>query len=345
MKILWFKRLIGRYVAEDVIDGKKVIVKANELITAEIAETIDKSSVSEVKIRSAFTCASEYGVCEKCYGINLADNKIVGIGAAVGIIAAQSIGEPGTQLTMRTFHSGGIATTDITQGLPRIEELFEARNPRSSGIVTPIQGTVKINENEDFIMLQVVPKEKDQEPFECKIENNAEIIVSDGDLVGVGSPLTAGPLNLQEMYLLKGPKATQEYILDEIQEVYGSQGVAIDDKHVEVIIRQMFNRVKIKKAGDSSLLPGETVTSYKLKDENKKVKELGGTPAEGTPVLLGITRVSRMAESWLDAASFEETSNVLTESAVSGRTDNLIGLKENVIIGRRIPVGEKAKIV
>jgi DNA-directed RNA polymerase subunit beta' len=340
----WNKRLIGRTSLNDVKDNNKIIVKKDEIITSEQASLIEKSDLPEVFIRAAENCKAEYGVCKKCYGVNLSNEKEIEIGAAVGIIAAQSIGEPGTQLTMRTFHSGGIATTDITQGLPRIEELFEVRNPRNPGLLSTVSGKVSIDEDDDHRVLTLIPTDKNQESVVHKLDANQELTVADGDLVAVGTQLTTGYLNLQEMYTIRGPKATQDYILEEVQKVYGSQGVAIDDKHVEIIIKQMFNRVKIKKSGDTTFLPGEILTKYRFVNENEKVKALKGVPAESVAVLLGITRVSRMSESWLDAASFEETSNVLTESAISGRIDKLIGLKENVIIGRKIPVGEKARI-
>lgn len=340
----WYKRLIGRVALSDVVDGKTTIVKKDQIITADDADLIEKSKVSEVKIRSAMTCKSKYGVCQKCYGINLADNKEVAVGTAVGIIAAQSIGEPGTQLTMRTFHSGGIAQTDITQGLPRIEELFEVRTPKGEGIVSHIDGKAEIIEEDKVNYLVITSKGKEKEVLKYRIDSLDELLVKDGELVTAGTPLTTGYLNLQELFKIVGATKTQQYIIDEVQKVYGSQGVAIDDKHIEVIVKQMFNRVKIKKSGDSPFLAGDIVTTYKLNEVNEEIKAKGGIEAQGESILLGISRVSRMSESWLDAASFEETSNVLTEGAVSGRVDHLIGLKENVIIGRRIPVGEDVKI-
>ena len=339
----WYLRLIGRYCAEDVKVGSKVIVKRNAIITKEIAEEINKSKIDTVKIRSALTCDAMYGVCSKCYGTDLSTNKDVLVGAAVGIIAAQSIGEPGTQLTMRTFHSGGIAAKNITQGLPRIEELFEARKPKAQAVMSSISGKVVIDQG-DVTKITIIPTKKDEEEESFVVEKSMEIIVSDGDLVVPGTKLTEGALNLQDMYEALGSMPVQLYALEEVQQVYGSQGVAINDKHVEVIIRQMFNRVRIKMQGDTTLLPGDIVSVFKLISENREVKAKDGTPAEGKPVLLGISKASRMSESWLDAASFEETSGVLTESAISGKIDYLIGLKENVIIGRRIPVGEAARI-
>jgi len=339
----WSKRLIGRYVAEDVVDGKKVIVKKGGIVTKDLAKVIDDSKVNEVKIRSGITCEANYGVCAKCYGLDLATNKDVEVGVAVGIIAAQSIGEPGTQLTMRTFHSGGIAAKNITQGLPRIEELFEVRKPKSQALMSSIAGKVSIDDG-DVVKVTIHPTDKKVEEEEFIIEKSQELIVKDGDLVAPGSKITEGAMNLHDMYSAVGPLKVQLYILEEVQQVYGSQGVSINDKHLEVIVRQMFSKVKIKKPGDTKLLPGDYVTIYKLIQENEDVKKLGGMPAEAKAELLGISKASRMSESWLDAASFEETSGVLTEGAISGKIDYLIGLKENVIIGRRIPVGEAARI-
>ena len=340
----WHERIIGRYLADDVKDGEKIVAKRNDLITKDIAEKILNSKVEEIKIRSATTCRTKYGVCVKCYGKDLALDKPVEIGASVGVVAAQSIGEPGTQLTLRTFHSGGIAQDNITQGLPRVEELFEARKPKSQAIVSPIAGKVIVSEEENVNNITIKPIDKKEEAVVMELEFSHEIIVQTGDLVVPGTRLTAGSLNLQEMYELGGAEKVRDYIIDEVQNVYGAQGVSIDDKHVEVIVRQMFNRVKVSKSGDTTLLSGEIVTQYKLDEENKAVSELGGKKGKATPVLLGISKVSRSSESWLDAASFEETSGVLTESAVSGSIDKLIGLKENVIIGRRIPVKDEAKL-
>jgi DNA-directed RNA polymerase subunit beta' len=245
---------------------------------------------------------------------------------------------------MKTFHSGGIAAQNITQGLPRIEELFEVRKPKTEGAIAMVTGIAAVSEEEDHIKVVIEPNDKDEETQIVKFDPTAEVLVKSGDLVAAGTRLTDGSLNLQDLYKTLGARETQLYIVDEVQSVYGSQGVSIDDKHVEVIVRQMFNRVKVKTAGSTNLLPGDIVTTYKFDKENLNVAELGGEKAEAKPVLLGISKVSRMSESWLDAASFEETASVLTDSAISGSIDELIGLKENVIIGRRIPVGEEARI-
>ncbi len=341
----WNDRVVGRYAAETIKDKKgNVIVKRNELITEDIAKKIGESDVEEVKIRSVLTCESEYGVCTKCYGLDLSYKKDVAIGAAVGIMAAQSIGEPGTQLTMRTFHSGGIAQSDITQGLPRIDELFEARKPKNQSIMTHIAGKVVINEEEDKLIVKIVPTKKEDLEEVYELDKTADLAVNDGDLVAPGDQITQGARNLQEMYETVGEEGTKEYILNEVQKTYASQGVEIDDKHVEAIIRQMFNRVKIIDTGDTKLLPGDIVTIYKLREENEKAVKKGGQEATYEKLLLGISKVSINSESWLDAASFEETSRVLTERSIAGSIDKLIGLKENVIIGRRIPVGEAARL-
>lgn len=340
----WHKRLVGRYAMEDVVVEGKTLTNAGEIITEAVAKTVNESKLDHVKIRSVLGCKTKYGVCARCYGTDLSTDSPVKVGSAVGIVAAQSIGEPGTQLTMKTFHSGGIAAQNITQGLPRIEELFEVRKPKSEGLLAMIAGKVTVEEEEDHIKLVIVSNDKDVEDLLLKLDPTVELLVKDGDLVSEGTKLTEGSLNLQDLYKTLGSRETQIYIVDEVQAVYGSQGVSIDDKHIEVIVRQMFNRVKVKTAGETNLLPGDIVTTYKLDKENLKVAELGGAKAEAKPVLLGISKVSRMSESWLDAASFEETASVLTDSAISGSIDELIGLKENVIIGRRIPVGEDARI-
>ncbi len=340
----WYKRLTGRYAMEDVVVNGETLTKKGEIISAEVAKAVNESTLDHVKIRSVLACKTKYGTCAKCYGTDLSTDQSVKVGSAVGIVAAQSIGEPGTQLTMKTFHSGGIAAQNITQGLPRIEELFEVRKPKSEGVIAMVTGKVIIDEEEDHIKLVIESDDKDIEDQIIKLDPTVELVVQSGDLVSEGTRLTEGSLNLQDIYKTRGARETQLYIVDEVQAVYGSQGVSIDDKHIEVIVRQMFNRVKVKTAGDTNLLPGDIVTTYKIEKENMHATELGGQKAEAKPVLLGISKVSRMSESWLDAASFEETASVLTDSAISGSVDELIGLKENVIIGRRIPVGEDARI-
>jgi len=337
--VSWTERLIGRTVAEDVKDGKKVIVKKGELVTEEIASMIEKSKVDHVHMRSVLTCKATPGVCAKCYGIDLTNKKPSKKGLAVGIIAAQSIGEPGTQLTMRTFHSGGIARADITSGLPRVEEVFEARNPKAESLMSEVHGKVHIETVDDKQVVVVTPIEKNAEAARYELSEIDELLVSEGDIVPVGGKLTMGYLNLAALYEKVGRLPAQKYIISEVQSVYGSQGVQIDDKHVEVIVRQMFNHVRVLESGDTTLLPGDVIRKAVADEENDKVKETKGMPAVYEPVLLGITKASKLSGSWLDAASFEQTSSVLTESAVSGKVDKLVGLKENVIIGRRIPVG------
>jgi DNA-directed RNA polymerase subunit beta' len=339
----WYERIVGRHALKTIKDGGTIIVKKNDLITSEMAEAINDSKLESVEIRSAVGCKARYGICSKCYGLDPSNNQIVKVGAAVGIIAAQSIGEPGTQLTMNVFHSGGIAGKNITQGLPRIEELFEVRRPKNQAVMSAIAGKIKLEEEAGQTVIVIEPNDKDLAPQKYKVDHADEVIVSEGDLVVAGSVLTNGALNLQDTYDVVGANAAQEYILQEVQNVYGSQGVSLDDKHVEVVVKQMFNRVKIKKSGDTALLPGDIISIYKLEEENRNLPK-GAEPAEGKFILLGISKASRMSESWLDAASFEETSSVLTESAISGSVDDLLGPKENVIIGRRVPVGEDARI-
>ena len=339
-----YNRLVGRAALEDIKDGRKIITKKGELITKEDAAKIDKSKINEVQIRSAMTCETSYGVCSKCYGIDMTNGKPVQIGVAVGIIAAQSIGEPGTQLTLNVFHSGGIAAENITQGLPRVEELFEIRTPKAQAKMSGISGKIKIKEEDDSVKIIVTPTQKGGIEQEYTADYSDEILVKDGDLAAPGTMLTSGSLSPAEFYEIAGSEPTQMYILEEVQRVYGSQGVSINDKHAEVIIKQMFNRVRVIDPGDTSLLSGSIVIKYKLAEENAHAEEQGKKGAKAKPVILGISKASRKSESWLDAASFEETSAVLTESAVAGSIDRLIGLKENVIIGRRIPVGKEVVI-
>jgi len=335
------ERLVGRTAAEDVKLGRKILVKAGELITTEAAQEIAASKLEAVTIRSPMTCESLYGVCARCYGLDLATQEMVKIGTPVGIIAAQSIGEPGTQLTLRTRHVGGIVTAkDVTQGLPRVEEIFEARTPKDLALMSPIAGRVKVTEKDDRRLIKIVGKEV----VEFEIEPTAELKVEDGDLVGPGTPLTVGFLDPAEVMERLGLAAAQKYLLSEVQNVYASQGVTLADKHVEVIIRQMFSKIKIESAGDTKLLPGEIVSRYIFEEENKKARALKKEPAKGRVVLLGITKAALETDSFLAAASFIETTRVLTEAAASGKVDRLLGLKENVIIGRLIPTGERARI-
>jgi len=407
-------RVKGRYVAEKIVDPKtkKVIINKDELINSEKVEQLSKLDLSEIKVRSVMTCESYHGVCQKCYGWDLAYNKPVKIGTAVGIIAAQSIGEPGTQLTMRTFHTGGVAGLDITQGLPRVEEVFECRPPKMKAFISEVDGKVKIEEPErksksamrfkivkiayEEVGQDIYPLEKSTEAKDdkknkfklliktgdnikkadvlfidedgekvlskrdgiAKVEKERIIVsvsgekfmiyqippefnlsVKDGDLVTKGDSLTDGSLDLKQLYRLKNKEATQRYIVDEIQEIYSSQGQKLNDRHIELIARQMFSRVLIKDSGDTDFLVGERVEQTVLNRVNEEIKKKGKKPAEGECLLLGITKVSLSTSSFLSAASFQETARVLINAAVEGRIDKLEGLKENVIIGRLIPAG------
>ena len=332
------ERLEGRYPLEDIIDPKtkKVIVDTNTMINGKIAKAIVEAGIEKVKVRSVLGCKTKHGVCSKCYGMGLATREKVNIGEAVGIIAAQSIGEPGTQLTMRTIHNGGVAGGDITQGLPRVEELFEARKPKGLATVTEIAGKVKINDTKKRKEVIVTTKGDSKTyvvPFGAKLK------VKDGDMVEAGDPLTEGSINPNDILAINGAEGVYEYLIAEVQKVYRSQGVDINDKHIEVIGRQMLKRVKIEDGGDSGMLPGTVIEINDLNELNKKLEEEGKKPAKGRRTLLGITKASLATESFLSAASFQETTRVLTEAAVKGKTDHLIGLKENVIIGKLIPAG------
>jgi len=336
-------RIWGRYLVEDLKDSKgKVIASKDEVITKDIAAKIQDSGVEEVEIRSPLTCKTNYGLCKKCYGIDLSTLKSVKIGEAVGVIAAQSIGEPGTQLTMKTFHAGGIAGKDITMGLPRVEEIFEARSPKSLSIMAEISGKVKITELETGeIEIKVTSLDKKAEIPEVKytVDPTSEIVVNDGQLVTPGEELTLGYLDLKELFALKGIRETQRYIIDQIQKVYSSQGVPLDDKHIEIVVSKMFNKVQIISGGDSDFLPGEITTKDNFEESNKRVVAEGGTPAQARVILLGISKSSLNTDSFLSAASFQETTRILSEAACSGQVDKLRGLKENVIVGKLIPVG------
>lgn len=343
------ERIYGRVLAENVVDpkgGKKVIVEKGQLIRDEILSLIDDSGVKKIKIRSALACEAKYGVCSLCYGLDLSTRSIAAMGSPVGIIAAQSIGEPGTQLTLRTRHTGGIATSkDVTQGLPRVEELFEARTPKFLGTISEVDGKVRTEEFESKKRIIVeAEKNSGQEDRTYDVDPTAEIKVKDGDLVAVGTQLTEGYLDLTNMMRTLGIAETSKYIISEIQKVYSSQGVSLNDKHIEVIVRQMFSKVRIESSGDGRFLPGELVSRFSFQEENEKILVKNGEPTIGEVILLGITKSSLETDSFLAAASFMETTRVLTEASISGRVDRLLGLKENVIIGRLIPVGESAKI-
>ena len=341
-------RLIGRYTVDDVVNPKtgEVIIPADTMISEEQAAEVTKAGIDKVLIRSIFTCRCKHGVCAKCYGKNMSNMLPVNVGEAVGIIAAQSIGEPGTQLTMRTFHTGGIASAgDITQGLPRIEELFEARRPKGQAIVCETGGIVTIEEREG--VRHVVVKGDDQTAKDANkdylIPFSAELKVKAGERVVPGTVLTGGSVYPQDILRTQGVKGVQDYILHEVQSVYRSQGVDINDKHVEIIVRQMLRKVKVENCGDTTMLPGELVDITRYEEENSKVMENGGRPATVKRTLLGITKASLATESFLSAASFQETARVLTEAAIKNKIDPLMGLKENVIIGKLIPAGTGVK--
>lgn len=333
-------RLIGRFVVGDVVNPAtgEVIVKADTMISEDQAKAIVKAGIEEVEIRSVFTCKSKHGVCAKCYGKNMANGLPVNKGEAVGIIAAQSIGEPGTQLTMRTFHTGGIASTgDITQGLPRVEELFEARRPKHAAIVCEVSGIAMVEEKDKLI--HVVVNCDDGSVKDYTISFGYGVLVKNGDRVEPGTILTNGSVYPQDILKTQGVKGVQDYILREIQTVYRSQGVDINDKHVEIIVRQMLKKVQVENPGDTDILPGEKLDLFRFEEENLKALEEGKRPATGKRTLLGITKAALATESFLSAASFQETARVLTEAAIKNKIDPLIGLKENVIIGKLIPAG------
>ncbi len=333
------ERLVGRYTIEDVFDPAtgELIHAKDDVINEKIADRIANAGIKKIKIRSVLTCHSEVGICAKCYGANLATGDAVNVGEAVGIIAAQSIGEPGTQLTMRTFHTGGVAGDDITQGLPRVEELFEARRPKGLAIISEIAGAVKLSDSKK--KREVIITAEDGETKSYQIPYGSRIKVYDGDVVEAGDELTEGSVNPHDILKIKGIKGVQAYLLQEVQRVYRMQGVDINDKHIEVIVRQMMRKVKIDDAGDTNLLPGGLVDIFEFERENAKAVEAGLTPATGERTLLGITKASLATESFLSAASFQETTRVLTEAAIKGKVDPLLGLKENVIIGKLIPAG------
>ena len=311
------------------------------MISTDKAKEIEDAGIQKVLIRSVLTCKTRNGVCAKCYGKNMASGNPVKLGEAVGIIAAQSIGEPGTQLTMRTFHTGGVATgDDITQGLPRVEELFEARKPKGQAVITENSGAVHIGEGNR----EITVTGSDGEAKVYPIPFGAKLKVEEGDLIEAGDPLTNGSINPQDMLRAKGVKGVQEYLAKEVQSAYRLSGVEINDKHIEVIVRQMLRKVRIENQGDTDMLPGSLVDIFTYEDENEKALENGGVPASAKRTLLGITKAALATESFLSAASFQETARVLTEAAIKNKVDPLIGLKENVIIGKLIPAGTGMKI-
>ena len=344
------ERITGRFTCEDICDKDgNVIVKANHMITPRRAAAVvnygvdkDGKPFDRIKIRTALTCRSHIGVCAKCYGANMATGEAVQVGETVGIIAAQSIGEPGTQLTMRTFHTGGVAGGDITQGLPRVEELFEARKPKGLAIVTEIAGVASINDMKKKREI-IVSNTESGEAKTYLIPFDSRIKILDGSYVEAGDALTEGSINPHDILKIKGVRAVQDYLLQEVQRVYRLQGVEINDKHIEMIVRQMLKKIRIEDNGDSDFLPGTLVDILEYEDMNEKLTEEGKLPADGKQVLLGITKASLATNSFLSAASFQETTKVLTEAAIKGKVDPLIGLKENVIIGKLIPAGTGMK--
>ena len=338
------ERITGRYVAEDIIDPEtgNMVIKANHMVTPkrapQVMDALNKMGRKSIRIRTVLTCRSKSGICGKCYGANLATGKPVEVGEAVGTIAAQSIGEPGTQLTMRTFHTGGVAGGDITQGLPRVEELFEARKPKGLAILTEIPGVVEIRDTKKKREVIVTDNEKAQSKTYL-IPYGSRLKVAEGQVLEAGDVLTEGSINPHDLLKIKGVKAVQEYMISEVQRVYRLQGVEINDKHIEMIVHQMMKKERVNEAGDSRFIPGTTVDRLDFEDENERLIAEGKVPAEGKRTMLGITKASLATDSFMSAASFQETTKVLTEAAINGKIDHLIGLKENVIIGKLIPAG------
>ena len=337
------ERITGRYLAEDITDPATgdVVVAANHLVTPKRAEAIIKTGVDKVKIRTILTCRSHIGVCAKCYGTNMATGQTVQVGEAVGIIAAQSIGEPGTQLTMRTFHTGGVAGDNITQGLPRVEELFEARKPKMLAVLAEFGGTVSIVKTEKKTEIVITDDEGNSKAYPLSKDTREKVV--EGQVVAKGEEITEGSENPHDIVRILGVRAVQDYLLREVQKVYRIQGVDINDKHIELIVRQMLKKIVVDEAGDSNFLPGSQVDTIEFQEVNEKLEEEGKTPATGTPIILGITKASLASTSFMSAASFQETTKVLTDAAINGKIDPLIGLKENVIIGKLIPAGTGMK--
>lgn len=338
-----FTRIVGRTSFEDIYDNDgELIVGKNQIIDEDKADNIVANGIKEVKLRSVLECKSKHGVCEKCYGRNLATGKKVNIGEAVGIIAAQSIGEPGTQLTMRTFHSGGIAGVGITQGLPRVEELFEARKPKGLAFIAENSGTVSLIQNDKKTDVEILSEDGYSKKY--NIPFGARLLVSEGDVVEKGQQLTEGSLDPHDVLKVLGKVGVQDYITKEVQKVYRLQGVEIDDRHIEVITKQMLKKVKIEDAGDTEFLPGSLQEIREVRIANEQMEEEGKKPCEYSQQLLGITKASLATESWLSAASFQETTRVLTDASIKGKVDDLKGLKENIIIGKLIPAGTGMKV-
>jgi DNA-directed RNA polymerase subunit beta' len=331
--------LFGRVLAEDIKVERKKVASKGDVVDDELLEKIAASGVESGYVRTVLTCEAEYGVCRLCYGRSLAVGRLVDIGESVGIIAAQSIGEPGTQLTMRTFHTGGVAGEDITHGLPRVQELFEARRPKGEAQITELPGTVLLEDDEEKKVRRITVTSEDGDQVQYAVSLRARLAVSDGDVVDVGQQLTEGSVNPHEKLRVEGVQALQMFLVEEVQQVYRSQGVTIHDKHIELVIRQMLRKVNIIEPGDTEFLPGELIGRKRFEETNAEAVASGGEPASARPVLMGITKASLATDSWLSAASFQETTRVLTDAAISARSDPLLGLKENVIIGKLIPAG------
>jgi len=332
--------LLGRFTAKKVVTkrGRELLKRNGEIDKPELAELVEAFTGEDgatVPVRSTLKCELDSGVCQRCYGRALATGSLVEMGDAVGIIAAQSIGEPGTQLTMRTFHTGGVAGLDITQGLPRVVELFEARKPKGLAQIAVVEGRVSVEENEKAVVITITDSKGEEHDY--KLPPRSRLFVKHGDKVEAGTQLNEGSLYPAEVLEVQGRTETEQYIVSEVQRVYKSQGVDINDKHVELIVRQMMKKVEIESKGSTSLLPGALEDRHKLQTLNKKMKADGGTPAKGKERILGITKASLATESFLSAASFQETTKVLTDAALEGKRDRLVGLKENVIIGKLIP--------
>jgi DNA-directed RNA polymerase subunit beta' len=330
----------ARTIADDITDADgNLVVARGEDLNSILVDKLVAAGVENVRVRSVLTCESKLGVCAACYGRSLPTGKSVDIGEAVGIIAAQSIGEPGTQLTMRTFHTGGVAGEDITQGLPRVQEIFEARVPKGKAPIADTPGRIRIEDGERSRKIIVIPDDGSDEIVYDKISKRVKLRAHDGDHVAVGEKLTEGTIDPHELLRIMGPRAVQVHLTSEVQEVYRSQGVLIHDKHIEIIIRQMLKRVTVIDSGATEFLPGVLVDRALFESENRRLVGEGGEPAAGRPVLMGITKASLATDSWLSAASFQETTRVLTDAAINSRSDSLVGLKENVIIGKLIPAG------